>query len=81
MSSPRTRNPILHWQLRRPLSVEQAASRLELSPIRYRSFVFGWERLSDAELQQVHTVTGIAVDVLRTWQQRPRGDTRNPPAR
>lgn len=81
MPSLRTQNPILRWQLRRRLSVEEAAARLGLSPARYRSFVFGWERLSDAELQQAHTITGIGVEVLQAWQQRPRGDTRNPPAR
>ncbi|HKX19528.1 MAG TPA: hypothetical protein VJT33_16115 [bacterium] len=82
MASPRTHNPIQYWQLRRRLNVDQAAARLGLSPARYRAVVvFGKERLSDAEIQQVHTITGIRADALRAWQQRPRGDTRNPPAR
>ena len=82
MPSPRTQNPIQYWQLRQRLSVEQAALRLGLSPARYRAVViFGMERLSDVELLQFHTVTGIRVEVLRAWQERPRGDTRNPPAR
>ena len=42
---------------------------------------FGTERLSDPDLQHVHVITGIAVDVLRAWQERPRGDTRNPSGR
>lgn len=82
MPSPRTQNPIQYWQLRRRLSLEQAASRLGLSPARYRAVVvFGRERLSDAELGHVHAITGVALDVLRAWQDRPSGDTRNPPAR
>lgn len=63
-------------------SVERAASRLGVSPTRYRAVVvFGKERLTDAEITQVHSITGIGVDVLRTWQERPPGDVRNPPAR
>ena len=82
MPSPRTQNPIQYWQLGRRLSVDQAASRLGLSAVRYRAVVvFGEERLSELELRQVHTVTGVALDVLRGWQDRPRGDTRNPMAR
>jgi len=81
MASPRTQNPIQHWQLRRRLNVEQAAVSLGLSPARYRSVVvLGSDRFSDAELRQVHKVTGISVGNLRAWQDRPRGDVRNPPA-
>lgn len=82
MASPRTHNPIQYWQLRRRLNVEQAAVRLGLSSARYRTVVvFGTERLTEAELRQVQTIAGIDEKTLRRWQQRPRGDTRNPPAR
>lgn len=82
MTSPRTHNPVQYWQLRRRLSVEQAAFRLGLSPARYRVVVvLGTERFTDAELRQAQRITGISEETLRVWQQRPRGDTRNPPAR
>lgn len=36
---PRMQNPIQHRQLRRRLSVQQAASQLGLAPARYRAVV------------------------------------------
>jgi hypothetical protein len=35
----------------------------------------------EEERRRVLAATGIAEDRLRAWEQRPRGDTRNPPAR
>jgi len=79
---PRTQNPVQYWQLRSRLSVEQAAQRIGISPGRYRAVVvFGKERFTEEEIRKVLAATGIAEDRLRAWEQRPRGDTRNPHAR
>lgn len=61
---------------------EQATLRIGISPDRYRAVVvFGKDRFTEEEIQQVLAATGIAEDRLRAWEQRPVGDTRNPPAR
>ena len=79
---PQTRNPVQYWQLRSGLNVERAAQRIGISPDRYRAVVvFGKERFTEEEIRQVLAATGIAEDRLRAWEQRPRGDTRDPPAR
>ena len=45
MASPRTQNPVQYWQLRKRLTVEQAAQRIGNSSDRYRSVVVrGTER-------------------------------------
>lgn len=75
---PRTQ----YWQLRSGLNVEKAALRIGISPERYRAVVvFGQECFTEEEIRQVLAATGIAEDRLRVWEQRPRGDMRNPPAR
>jgi hypothetical protein len=62
--------------------VEQAAERIGISRDRYSEVVVrGDERFIPEELQRVLSVTGIAEGTLKAWEQRPRGDTRNPPAR
>lgn len=82
MASPRTQNPVQYWQLRHRLSVEQAAQRIGISPERYGAVVvLGTEHFTEGEIRQVLAATGIAEDRLRAWEQRPRGDARNPPAR
>lgn len=82
MQTRRTHNHVQYWQLRRRLSVEQAAFRLGRSPARYRVVVvLGTERFTDAELRQAQRITGMGEETLRVWRQRPRGDTRNPQAR
>jgi hypothetical protein len=79
---PRTQNSVQYWQLRSRLTVEQATQRLGISPERYGSVVVaGDERFTEEEIRKVIVVTGIAEDRLRAWEHRPRGDTRNPPAR
>jgi cyanate lyase len=79
---PRTQNPVQNWQLRKRLSGEQAAQRIGISADRYCVVVvFGKERFTEDEIRQVLAATGIAEDRLRAWEQRPQGDTRNPPAR
>jgi len=79
---PRTQNPVQYWQLRSGLSVEQAAQGIGISPDRYRAVVvFGKDRFTGEELQQVLAATGVAEDRLRAREQRPQGDTRIPPAR
>ena len=79
---PRTQNPVQYWQLRARLSVEQAAQRIGVSVARYRDVVVrGDEHFTEEEIRKVLATTGIAEDRLRVWEQRPQGDTRNPPAR
>jgi hypothetical protein len=79
---PRTQNPVQYWQLRSRLSVEQAARRIGISLDRYGVVVvLGTEHFTEEEIRRVLAVTGIAEDRFRAWEQRPRGDTRNPPAR
>jgi len=79
---PRTQNPVQYWQLRSRLSAEQAAQRIGISPDRYGAVVvLGKDRFTEEEIRQVLAATDIAEDRLRAWEQRPRGDTRNPPAR
>jgi hypothetical protein len=79
---PRTQNPVQYWQLRRHLSIEQAAQRIGISPDRYGAVVVhGDDHFTEEERRRVLAATGIAEDMLRAWEQRPRGDTRNPPAR
>lgn len=74
MASPRTQNPVQHRQLRSRLSVEQAAQRIGISAVRYRAVVvFGNDRFTEEEIQQVLTATGVAEDRLRAWEQRPQG--------
>jgi hypothetical protein len=73
---------VQYWQLRSRLSVEQAAQRIGISPDRYGEVVvLESAHLTEEEIRQVLAATGIAEDRLRAWEQRPRGDTRNPPAR
>jgi hypothetical protein len=43
--------------------------------------VLGSEHFTEEEIRKVLAVTGIAEDRLRAWEQRPKGNTRNPPAR
>ena len=82
LASPRTQNPVQHWQLRRRLSVEQAAHRIGISPDRYGEVVvLGNSRFTEEEIQRVLAATAIDEARLRQWERRPRGDTRNPPAR
>lgn len=82
MAPPRTQNPIQYWQLRSCLTIEQAAQRVAISLDRYRAIVvFGKDCFTEEEIRRVLVVTGIAEDRLRAWEQRPRGDTRNPLAR
>jgi cyanate lyase len=79
---PQTQNPVQYWQLRSGLSIEQAAQRIGVTPARYRAVaVFGKERFTEEEIQQVLAATGIAEDRLRAWEQQSQGDTRIPPAR
>jgi hypothetical protein len=78
---PRTQNPVQFWQLHSRLSVEQAAKRIGIAPDRYRVVVvFGKDRFIEEEIHQVLAATGIAEDSLRAWEQRPKGDSRIPPA-
>jgi len=49
--------------------------------LRPDNLVFGKDRVTEDEIQQVLSVTGIAADRLRAWEQRPMGDTRNPQVR
>jgi hypothetical protein len=82
VTSPRTQNPVQYWQLRSRLTDQQAADRIGLTLARYRAVVVSGEsRFTEAEIQQVLSVTGIAEDRLRDWEQRPKGDVRNPLAR
>lgn len=82
MASPRTQNPLQFWQLRKRLTLEQAANRIGISRNRYFAVVLrGDEKFTEAEIQKVLSVTDIAEDRLRAWERRPRGDTNNPPAR
>ena len=82
MASPRTQNPVQFWQLRKRLTVEQAAHRNGIAVKRYRAVVVrGDSRFTEEEIRQVLTRTGIPEERLRAWEQRPRGDTPNPLAR
>ena len=45
------------------------------------SLFLGESRFTEAEIRQVLSVTGIAEDRLRAWEQQPKGDVRNPLAR
>lgn len=79
---PRTQNPVQYWQLRARLSIEQAAQRIGISADRYGAVIVqGTEHFTEEEIRKVLAVRGIAEDRLRAWEARPRGDTRNPPAR
>jgi hypothetical protein len=67
---PRTQNPVQYWQLRSRLTVQQAADRIGITLDRYRSVVvLGESRFTEAEIRQVLSVTGIAEDRLRDWEQ------------
>lgn len=71
-----------YWQLRSRLTVEQVARRTGIPADRYRAVVvFGEARFTEEEIRKVLAATGIDEDRLRAWEGRPRGDTRNPPAR
>lgn len=77
-----TQNPVQRWQLGKRLRAAQAAQRIGISPKRYvEVVVLGFAHFTEEEIQKILAVTAIVEDKLRTWQQRPRGDTRNPPAR
>ena len=79
---PRTQNPIQFWQLWKRLTVEQAAHRIGIPVERYRAVVVrGDGRFTEKKIRQVLTRTGIPEEGLRAWEQRPRGDIRNPRAR
>lgn len=63
-------------------AVACAASRIGISRDRYRDVVVsGKSRLIEEEIQRIVAVTGISEDRIRTWAQKPCGDTRNPAAR
>ena len=80
--SPRTQNPVQYWQLCRRFSVEEAARCIGISSDRDGAVVvLGTERFTEEEIRKVLAATGIGEERLRAWEQRPRGDTRNPPAR
>lgn len=82
MTSPRTQNPIQYWQLRKHLTVEQAAEIIGILRDRYLEIVVsGNEHFTREELQRLLSATAITEDKLRAWEQRPKGDTRNPAAR
>ena len=62
--------------------MEEAAHRIGISPDRYcKVVVLGNEPFTSEEFQRVLSATGIAEGTLRAWEQRPRGDIRNPAAR
>ena len=62
--------------------MQEAADRIGITLDRYLTVVLSGEgRFTEPEIQQVLSVTGIAEDRLRAWEQRPKGDVRNPPAR
>jgi len=82
MASPRTQNPVQYWQLRKRLTLDQAADRIGISLDRYRDVVVrGDERFTEPEIRKVLAATDVAEGKLRAWEQRLRDDTRNPPAR
>lgn len=75
MSSPRTQNPVQFWQLRKRLTVDQAAHRIGIHVERDRTVVVrGDSRFTEDEISHVLAATGIAEDRLRAWAKRPKGD-------
>jgi hypothetical protein len=82
MASPRTQNPVQYWQLRKRLTVAEAAERTGISRERYREIVvLGTATFTDEEIRLVVAAAGIPENLIRAWEERPRGDVRNPLAR